>query len=154
MTGSAEKWGRSDCTCAQGVSGGFRVLTVMCAKLCVQPHACRKSCVQSVTGSGPVYTFPSPSLPPAATSFLPLCLSLFPPFVPRAHPGPSAFNSLSPSIFRAGLGAMGGFVNPMWSGLDPSTPCPLWRHGELGALLRGRGKAMAYYSVLRTTGRT
>lgn len=124
MTGSAEKWGRSDCTCAQGVSGGFRVLTVMRAKLCVQPHACRKSCVQSVTGSGPVYTFPSPSLPPAATSFLPLCLSLFPPFVPRAHPGPSAFNNLSPSIFRAGLGGMGGLSEShvIWAGPLNSLP--------------------------------
>lgn len=82
VKGSAETWDGSDCMCAQGVNGGFHVLTVLCAKLCVQPRVCRKSRVQSVTGSGPVDAFPSPSLPPAATSFVPLCLSPFPPFSP------------------------------------------------------------------------
>lgn len=75
-------WDGSDRMCAQGVSGGFRVLMVVCAELCVQSHVRRKSRVPSVTGSGPVYTFPSPSLPLAATSSLPLRPSLSPPFSP------------------------------------------------------------------------
>lgn len=82
MVGNAEKWDCSDSVCAQGVNRVFCVLAVMCAKLCVQPRVCRKPCVQSVTGSRPVYASPSPSLPPAAPSFLPLCLLPFPPFSP------------------------------------------------------------------------
>lgn len=46
MTGSAEKWDRSDCMCAQGVNGGFHVLPVMRAKLCVQPRVCKDTCVE------------------------------------------------------------------------------------------------------------
>lgn len=126
------------------MNSGLRALPVMCAKLCVQPHVCRKSLVQCVTGIGPVYTFPSPSLPPtpAATSFC-LCASLLSLSCPRELiplPVPSpAF--LREGIFRARLGGTGTFVNSVGSELDPSTPASLGRHLELGALLRGKKKA-------------
>ena len=51
---------------------------------------------------------------------------------------------LRTSICRDGLGGLGGFVNSTWSGLDPSTPSSPQRCVGLGALLRGREKALLY----------
>lgn len=135
--------------CAQGVNSGFCALPVVCAELCVQDVL-----VQRGTGIGPVYTFPSPSLPPApaASSFC-LCASLLSlsrpcELLPVPVPSP-AFLPASPGL---GWEAQGP-LNPVRSELDSSTPASRGRRVELGALLRGRKKAVAYRPVLRTTGR-
>lgn len=128
--------------CAQGVSSGFCVPAVTRAKLCVQPRVCRKSRVQSAAGSGPVHTFPLPPLPPAATSFLPLRLA-FSSLLPVSSSWFQCLRQPSPSILRAGLGGTGGFVNSVWSGLDPSTPGSLGRRGA-GGSAEGLKKALAY----------
>lgn len=115
----------------------------VCYALCVAPRVQEVMCAEWNWKRACVHL--PIAIPATCCHLLPASVPpCFPSLLPMSSPWSQCLHQPSSWHLQAGLGGTGGFVNSMWSGLDPSIPGSLGRHVELGALLRGRKKAMAY----------